>query len=80
MHGQIRVYYEHCNMDDHVAIDTINMAGLNLFKEKRFSCIEHICVYLLCTCDHSFHVGVGGENMQLMEHHIACNVFGKVYI
>ena len=52
----------------------------NVNHEKRFACIEHICIYFLCTCDTSLHVGVGGGDMQLMEHHLTCNVFGKVHI
>ena len=67
-------------MGAHATIDATNMAAFNLFKEKRFACIEHICIYLLCTCDNAFHVGVGGGDIQSMEHHLTCNVFGKVYI
>ena len=78
MHEQI--YYEHWNLGAHATIDAINMAALNLFKEKRFAYIEHIRIYLLCTCDIPFHMGVGGGDMQSMEHHLTCNVFGKFYI
>ena len=78
MHEQI--YYEHWNLGAHATSNAINMAVLSLFKEKRFACIEHICIYLLRTCDNSFYVGAGGGDMKLMKHHLTCNVFGKVYI
>ena len=67
-------------MSARATIDAIIMAAVNVLKEKIFACIEHICIYLLCTCDTPFHVGVGGGDMQSMEHHLTCNVFGKVYI
>ena len=54
----------------HAIIDAINMAP----------CIEHICIYLLCTCATSFHVGMGGGAMQSFKHHATCNMFENIYI
>ena len=59
----------------HATINAINMAAPNLFIQKRFACIEHICIYLLCTCHTQFYVGVSGGDMQSMEDCVTCNVF-----
>ena len=77
MHEQI--YYGHWDLGAHATIDAINMAALNYFKEKIFACIDHICIYLLCTCDTSFHAAVGSGDMQSVEHHLTCNMCGKLY-
>ena len=74
------IYYDHWNRSAHATIDAIKMTALNLLKHKIFACIEHICIYMLCTCDIPFHVGVGGGDMQSIEHHLSCNVFGQDYI
>ena len=54
----------------HATINAINMVPY----------IRHIYIYLLCTCDTPFHVGVGGGDMQSMEHHITCNVFDFLHM
>ena len=50
------MFNEHCNLGAHATIDEINIAALIFFKEKRCACIGHICIYLLCICDTTFHV------------------------
>ena len=73
-----QIYYEHWHLGAHATIDATSMAAFNFFREKRCACIQHICLYSLCTCDTPFYVGVGGGDMQSTEHHLTCNMFVKV--
>ena len=72
------IYYEHWNLGAHATADAISMAVPYFVREKWCACIERIRICLLCTYGAPFHVGVGGGDMQPMEHYFACNVFWKI--
>ena len=73
-----QIHCEHWDLGAHATIDAMNMVALNFLKEKRSECIEHICIYLLCTCDTTFHAGVGGGDIHMLsvEHYCTCNGLG----